>query len=135
MPRCHDRDARKCRDENIVRAYSAGDTLREVALAAGVSMQRAHQIIDRDAPHLMREPHIGKGVAAAKGASGVVRSRIFARYPLAAMEVGQSFLIDGPKAERDRSATLEVARRLALKVASRKVAVNGATCYRVWRFG
>lgn len=46
------------RDRSLVQHYRDGLTLRECAAKFGLSMQRVHQIILRDAPELMRAPHV-----------------------------------------------------------------------------
>ena len=46
------------RDALIVSRYRQGLTLREVAALFGMTMQRVHQIIQRDAPQLMRPAHV-----------------------------------------------------------------------------
>jgi DNA-directed RNA polymerase specialized sigma subunit len=47
------------RNQEVIRAYKAGLTLRQCAERFGVSMQRIHQIIEKYAPHLMRAPYNG----------------------------------------------------------------------------
>ena len=44
------------RNRQIVDRYAAGGTLAEVATEFGISRQRVHQIISRDAPHLLGRP-------------------------------------------------------------------------------
>lgn len=46
------------RDQLIVIAYRDGQTLREIAPQFDLTMQRVHQIIQREIPDEMRQPHI-----------------------------------------------------------------------------
>ena len=44
------------RNQAIIAAYKRGDTLRMIGVAFGISMQRVHEIIRREAPEIIRSP-------------------------------------------------------------------------------